>query len=615
MSAADPDGDPLSIEATAQDSVIASVSIAGPGTLSITGNAPGTTLITVTVSDGRGGSASVQFPVTVNPANTDPVIEPIGEQLLTSGEQRDVPYTAFDPDGDTLSAVSASDNEGVVMAAIPQPGIVRLMANNPGQATVTVTVDDGRGGTASTRFLVTVQAANAEPSVQPFEDQTLEPGETVNLAVNASDPDGDPLSVIAQSSDENIVSAAIDNQGQLALRANNPGQATVTVAVDDGRGGTARTQFLVTVTQPNREPTIEPLPEQQLQPGQTVQLSVSASDPDGDPLTLMATSADESVVTASVAPPNIVELGARGPGSTAVTVSVDDGRGGIASVNVPVTVQAPPGPPTPEIDLGALPVVDPVEDDVRDEVRSIHRDGRRMDPPVNPRVFSVVGDTPPAAFLADFADGQANVDELPDAGNLRELIAFVTQAELPIGGNAFQSGGALASGADWRAADLLDPARANANICQPNETPLACELRVNRPAVVFVTVGRVDLLRGTPVDQFQDALEQIVEASVAYGAVPVLVTIPGDPNAVPNLLAYNTAIAELADDMDLPLLNLWRGITERLPGAVNPDLTLSTSGVGDQLTNAELSTYGAPLRNLYALRQLVTLIDQGDFGD
>lgn len=138
---------------------------------------------------------------------------------------------------------------------------------------------------------------------------------------------------------------------------------------------------------------------------------------------------------------------------------------------------------------------------------------------------------------------------------------------------------------------------------------------MNRPAVVFVTVGRVDLLRGTPVDQFQDALEQIVEASVAYGAVPVLVTIPGDPNAVPNLLAYNTAIAELADDMDLPLLNLWRGIMERLPGAVNPDLTLSTSGVGDQLTNAELSTYGAPLRNLYALRQLVTLIDQGDFGD
>jgi len=329
----------------------------------------------------------------------------------------------------------------------------------------------------------------------------------------------------------------------------------------------------------------------------------------------MATSADESVVTASVAPLNIVELGARGPGSTAVTVSVDDGRGGIASVNVPVTVQAPPSPPTPGIDLGALPVVDPVEDDVRDEVRSIHRDGRRMDPPVNPRVFSVVGDTPPAAFLADFADGQANIDELPDAGDLRELIAYITQAELPIGGNAFQSGGALASGADWSVTDLLNPARANANICQPNETPLACELRVNRPAVVFVTVGRVDLLRGTPVDQFQDALEQIVEASVAYGAVPVLVTIPGDPNAVPNLLAYNTAIAELADDMDLPLLNLWRGIMERLPGAVNPDLTLSTSGVGDQLTNAELSTYGAPLRNLYALRQLVTLIDQGDFGD
>jgi hypothetical protein len=147
------------------------------------------------------------------------------------------------------------------------------------------------------------------------------------------------------------------------------------------------------------------------------------------------------------------------------------------------------------------------------------------------------------------------------------------------------------------------------------ETPLACELRVNRPATVFVDVGRVDLLTGTPVDQFAAQLEQIVNTVIDGGAVPVLMTLPGDPNAIPNLAAYNSVIAERADDQDLPLLNVWRGVMERVPGAVNPDLTLSSSGVGDQFTNAELSTYGVPVRNLAALRQLLAVIEEGNFLD
>jgi len=250
---------------------------------------------------------------------------------------------------------------------------------------------------------------------------------------------------------------------------------------------------------------------------------------------------------------------------------------------------------------------------VRDEVRDIHREGRRMDPPVNPRVFSVVGSTPPSAFLGDFADGQANVSERPDADELNELIQFIMEGQLPIGGNAFQSGGALASGENWRAADVLDPARANPNVCQPGELPLTCELRINRPAVAFLDLGRTDLLAGTPVDQFQAQLERIVDGTISHGVIPVLMTIPGDPNVVPNLAAYNTVIAQIADEKDLPLLNLWRGIMERLPNAVNPDLTLTSSGVGDQLTDAEIGTYGVPLRNLAVLRQLYTLIEEANF--
>src|SRR5690606_818917 len=337
----------------------------------------------------------------------------------------------------------------------------------------------------------------------------------------------------------------------------------------------------------------------------------------------------ENVVAAAIAPPNVLELSARGPGSTTVVVSVDDGRGGTARIDVPVTVQAPapppteppppptepPPPPADGVNLMELPAVAPIDDDVRDEVRDIYREGRSMDPPVNPRIFSVIGSTPPQAFLGDFADAQANVNERPDAEELAEVIQFFAEGELPIGGNAFQSGGALASGQNWRAADLLDPARSDPNVCQQGELPITCELRVNRPAVAFLDVGRADLIAGTPVDQFEAQLERIVDGTISHGAIPVLMTIPGDPNAVPNLAAYNTVIAEMAEEKDLPLLNIWRSIMERIPNTVNPDLTLTSSGVGDQLTSAEINTYGVPMRNLIVLRQLYTLIDEGNFLD
>ncbi len=57
-------------------------------------------------------------------------------------------YEASDPDGDPLTALAMSDNPGVANATIPQPGVVQVVATSPGSANITVTVEDGRGGSA-----------------------------------------------------------------------------------------------------------------------------------------------------------------------------------------------------------------------------------------------------------------------------------------------------------------------------------------------------------------------------------------------------------------------------------------------------------------------------------
>src|SRR5690606_17254056 len=203
-------------------------------------------------------------------------------------------------DGDTLSIVAQSSDENVVSAAINEAGVLVQLGSEPGRATVTVVVDDGREGRARTQLNVTVAAPNQDPTIAPIDNQQMTAGETRELGVNASDPDGDTLSIVAQSSDENAVSAAINEAGVLVLQANNPGQATVTVVVDDGREGSARTQLNVTVVAPNQDPIIAPIENQQMTAGETRELGVNASDPDGDPLSIVAQSSDENAVSAAI---------------------------------------------------------------------------------------------------------------------------------------------------------------------------------------------------------------------------------------------------------------------------------------------------------------------------
>ncbi len=605
--ASDPDGDPLTALAASDNDGVASATIPQPGVVQVAASSPGTATVTVTVDDGRGGTASTLFTVTVVQPNADPVINPIPPAELAPGDVVDVPFDASDPDGDPLTALAASDNDGVASATIPQPGVVQVAANSPGTATITVTVDDGRGGSASTLFTVTVVQPNADPVINPIPPAELAPGQVIDVAFDASDPDGDPLTALAASDNDGVASATISQPGVVQVAANSPGVATITVTVDDGRGGSASTMFTVTVVQPNADPTINPIPPAELAPGEIADINFDASDPDGDPLTALAASDNDGVASATIPQPGVVQVAANSPGTATITVTVDDGRGGSASTLFTVTVTepaAPTEPPAPEINLNDLPNISPIEGPVANTARDIYAQGQSMAPPADPGVFSVTGDTLPGQFLGDLADGDANFGDLPDAGALNDLVFYYTSAPLPAGGNSFDNGGALSTGANWRVRDLLDPGRADPGICAGGESPLACEIRVNRPAVMFIIVGRNDVLNNTPLDEFEADLLEVVDTVIADGTIPILTTIPGDPAMVPQLQQYNSVIAQMAEEEDLPLLNVWRRVANSAPAGVNPDLSLTSSGAGDQFVNSELNNYGVPNRNLIALRML-----------
>ncbi len=608
FNASDLDGDSLTAVAQSDNPDVVQASIGEGNVVNLAAGQPGTATVTVTVSDPGGLTASTPFQVTVMQPNLPPAIDGIAPQVIQVGDQLDVPYNASDPNSDPLTAVAQSDNPGVVDVSIAEGNVVHLTATGPGTANVAVTVQDPEGAPASTSFTVTVEQPNQQPDILDIEPQTMSLGETRDVPFNASDPDGDPLTALAQVDNPAIASAAINQPGVVSLIANGPGVASVVVAVDDGRGGTDSTTFQVTIEQLNQPPVVNEIGPQVMDPGTTLDVAYGASDPEGEGIAVTAQSDDPNVVQPGQPESGIVTLTAVNPGTATITITAQDAQGATGATSFTVTVNVPAEPTAvaqaPEtINLEEVPVLTSIEDDVLDTNEQIFNQGQSLQPPANTGVFSAVGDTPPAALMSDLGDAQGDFSGLSDGDELFAVVNDFALAPLSIGGNSFQQGGALASNPNWTAGDLLDPANADPTVC-PGETPLGCELRVNRPAVVFIFAGRNDAFTGTPPDQFEADLRQVVQTIINGGAIPVLTTIPGDPNTYPALPTYNSIIATVADDNNLVLVNVWRAIQDNVPFAVQPDLTLTSPGANDVFSSDALNNYGVPVRNVQLLRIL-----------
>ena len=147
--------------------------------------------------------------------------------------------------------------------------------------------------------------AAPEP-VGTFPAQTLREGgdvTAVDVSAYFQDPNGDPLTYTAMSSDNGIVTAAVSGS-TVALTPASAGTATVTVTARDPAGLSATQTIAVTVFPSNRPPepvgTLAPLTIEVDGAAVTVEVSGAFRDPDGDALTYGASSSAPSVAWVSV---------------------------------------------------------------------------------------------------------------------------------------------------------------------------------------------------------------------------------------------------------------------------------------------------------------------------
>jgi hypothetical protein len=158
--------------------------------------------------------------------------------------------------------------------------------------------------------------------------------------------------------------------------------------------------------------------------------------------------------------------------------------------------------------------------------------------------FSVVGDcqSEPAVFMGIYgSDRNPITDRYPE---LLETIQFFR--------DSFQHD-SVAVRDGLSAPSVLDPLWTDTSRCESNESPLACELRLYKPMIVFVNLG-TNWRADASTDSYEAYLRQILDMIIASGAVPILTN---KADNVEGGHRINRVTAQAAYDYDIPLMNFW----------------------------------------------------------
>jgi hypothetical protein len=183
----------------------------------------------------------------------------------------------------------------------------------------------------------------------------------------------------------------------------------------------------------------------------------------------------------------------------------------------------------------------PVIPVVSQTAREIYQRGLEMGN--NPRAFSKVGDCQAVVpyFLAAFDYGT-------NLYNLGPYDALQPAIDNFAGSWARES---ITANRGFNVATVFVPVWADPKRCGRNESPLACEFRLNRPSIVIISMET--WWSGSPAG-YESYLRRIVEFAIAKGTVPILGT---KADNIEGNGAINGVIVKLAQEYDVPLWNFW----------------------------------------------------------
>ena len=224
---------------------------------------------------------------------------------------------------------------GPVSFATPASTSTNAEFSVAGGYVLRLTASDGQA-VASDDVMVSVQpAVNAAPQLADIADRTIALGSTLKLQIAASDTDPHDALTFALGA---APSGATLDASQLSWTPSNAqvGQHVFNLSVHDTAGLSDTAAFRVTVTNGNRAPQLGALSNDATVAFAQYTKVLSATDPDGDTLTLSLLQGPSGMTLAGNTlswQPDATQTSA-----STVKVSVTDGRGGLAAGLFKVTV-------------------------------------------------------------------------------------------------------------------------------------------------------------------------------------------------------------------------------------------------------------------------------------
>lgn len=256
---------------------------------------------------------------------------------------------------------------------------------------------------------------------------------------------------------------------------------------------------------------------------------------------------------------------------------------------------APPPTESPPDNLGGVPLdaIIILPDNVVQNARRIFATGQAMGR--NPHAYSKIGDSTiqNPYFMARF-------DE-PGGYNLGRY-AYLQPTIDYFAGSHGRQGTAVRKG--FHSWTVTDPMWADKTVCQPAESPVACEFRLNNPAIVLIRLGSND--RGVP-DGFEQNLRQIIEYAIANGVIPVIGT---KADRFEGSNQNNDILRRLAAEYQLPLWD-FDVAAQIIPGrGLDVDNVHLTTFYAHDYNSPVALQRGHGVHNLTALMMLDTLLNE-----
>ena len=253
----------------------------------------------------------------------------------------------------------------------------------------------------------------------------------------------------------------------------------------------------------------------------------------------------------------------------------------------PDEIMIPPENSQPPINL---------TESVLNNALAIYQRGQQLGRQSNSMIMIGESNTVPTAVYCTFGNGNYSLGQFPYFQRI--IDRFNSSGSFCRTHESAQTG--------FNSSAALDPLWSNPANCQPNESPIQCEISRRQPAFAVIYLGIGDHAT-IPPDLFSSNMQRIIQLLIDNGVIPMVFTYPMadvyNVEGTPGL--YNDILRNVALQNNVPLIDLRTATWDMNNRGTGPDgFHLSQATVPYSDIDGERYLYGRTLREYLTLEAL-----------